>query len=115
MGLKLPLGLKMPRICPSAKFSDEAKGHKFGAAIAFLGFLDCNSKMILSHLKLAPSNWCNCKILRKKQKYLSLEPGKLYLGILGLKFGKKNKKTSCFKSAPSNLSNCKTLWNNENA
>ena len=68
MGLKLPLGLKMPRICLIAKFSEETKRHKFGAAIAFLGFLGCNSKMILSHLKLAPSNWCNCKILRKKTK-----------------------------------------------
>ena len=89
MGLKLPLGLKMPRICLIAKFSEETKRHKFGAAIAFLGFLGCNSKMILSHLKLAPSNWSNCKILRKKQKCLNLEPKKLYLGIFSLEFEEK--------------------------
>ena len=41
---------------------------------------------LLSYLKSAASYLPNCKIFRKKQKYLNLEPKMPYLGIFGLEF-----------------------------
>ena len=54
----------------------------------FLVFLDWNLKTILSYLKSAPSNWSNCKTLRKNKKCLNLGPKKPYLDIFGLEFKK---------------------------
>ena len=54
----------------------------------------------------------------KKQKCLNLQPKMYDSGIFRLEFEKKKKKKkilSSLFSVPSNLSNCKILWNNENA
>ena len=93
-----------PRICLIAKFYVETKMPKFCSRNAlFLYFWEGIWK---EYLKSAPSNLSNCKILRKKQKYLNLKPKMLIWVSLDCHV---RTVLSYLKSAPSNLSNWKIL------
>ena len=56
---------------------------------------------------------CLAATFAKKQKCLNLQPKMYDSGIFRLEFEKKI--LSYLFSVPSNLSNCKILWNNESA
>ena len=85
-------------------------------------FLCSIFKKLLSYFKSAPSYYRDSKILwRNKNAYIWNQKcliwvfltKRLSMGILGLEFYKIL--SSYLKSEPLNLSNCKILWNNENA
>ena len=89
---------------------------KFGTKNVLLGiydqecliwvFLGYKFKKLLWHLRSAPWNLSNCKILWKTKNAQIWDQKYLIWVFLGWNF---KKLLSCLKSAPSNLSNCKIL------
>ena len=106
-----------PRICLTEKFREKMKMPKFGTKNALFGcfwarILKNDYKTIVT-FEISILEIVKMRNLVKKWKCLNLGPKIPYLGILGLEL--KKKLLLYLKSAPSNLTNCEILWNNENA
>ena len=113
-----------PRISLVAKFGAKTKILNFGPKNALFGYfwariLESYCHVLNQHLRICviPKFCEETKMLRFGTKNAFFEyfwPKNLYLVIFGLEI-KKKKLLSYLKSAPLNLCNCKTLWNNKNA